>query len=60
LLEEVDRSTPHLAPYEKIKKIALLDRDFDIGKGEITPTLKVKRSIIEEKFKGVIDSLYKE
>ncbi len=52
MLEEVDRSTPHLAPYEKIKKIALLDRDFDIGKGEITPTLKVKRSIIEEKFKG--------
>lgn len=59
-LEEVDRSTPHLAPYEKIKKVALLDRDFDIEKGEITPTLKVKRSIIEEKYKGVIDSLYKE
>jgi len=59
-LEEVDRSTVHLAPYEKIKKIALLDRDFDIEKGEITPTLKVKRSIIEEKYKGVIDSLYKE
>jgi long-chain acyl-CoA synthetase len=59
-LEEVDRSTPHLAPYEKIKKVALLDRDFDIEKGEITPTLKVKRSIIEEKYKGMLDSLYKE
>jgi len=59
-LEEVDRSTPHLAPYEKIKKVALLDRDFDIEKGEITPTLKVKRSIIEEKYKSMIDSLYNE
>jgi len=57
---EVDRSTPNLAPYEKVKKIALLERDFDIEKGEITPTLKVKRNIVEEKFKEVIDSLYRE
>jgi long-chain acyl-CoA synthetase len=58
LLGEVDRSTPHLAPYEKVKKIALLDRDFEIEKGEITPTLKVKRRIVEEKYKELIDSLY--
>ncbi len=57
---EVDRSTPNLAPYEKIKKIALLERDFDIEKGEITPTLKVRRNIVEEKFKDVIDSIYRE
>jgi long-chain acyl-CoA synthetase len=60
LSQEVDRSTPHLAPYEKVKKIALLERDFDIEKGEITPTLKVKRNIIEEKYKALIDSLYRE
>jgi long-chain acyl-CoA synthetase len=57
---EVDRSTPNLAPYEKIKKIAVLEQDFEIEKGEITPTLKVKRNIVEEKFKDVIDSLYRE
>ncbi|OGD22295.1 MAG: hypothetical protein A2W03_09410 [Candidatus Aminicenantes bacterium RBG_16_63_16] len=57
---EVDRATPNLAPYEKVKKIALLERDFEIEKGEITPTLKVKRNIVEEKFKDVIDSLYRE
>ncbi len=57
---EVDRSTPNLAPYEKVKKIALLERDFEIEKGEITPTLKVKRSVVEEKFKDVIDSLYRD
>jgi len=57
---EVDRMTPHLASYEKIKKIALLDREFEIGEGEITPTLKVRRNRIEEKYKDVIDSFYKE
>jgi len=57
---EVDRMTPHLASYEKIKKIALLDREFEIGEGEITPTLKVRRNRIEEKYKDLIDSFYKE
>lgn len=58
--EEVDRSTPNLASYEKIKKIALLDREFEIEKGEITPTLKVKRNIIEQKYKDMIDAMYRE
>lgn len=57
---EVDRSTPTLASYEKVKRIALLDRDFEIEKGEITPTLKVKRNIIEQKYQVLIDSLYVE
>ncbi|NIM92061.1 MAG: AMP-binding protein [Candidatus Aminicenantes bacterium] len=60
MLAEVDRSTPALASYEKIKKIALLDRDFEIDKGEITPTLKVKRNIVEDKYRDLIDSMYKE
>ena len=60
LFQEVDRSTPNLAPYEKVKKIALLERDFEIERGEITPTLKVKRNIVEEKYKELIDSLYRE
>jgi long-chain acyl-CoA synthetase len=58
--EEVSRTTPHLAPYEKVKRIALLDRDFEIERGEMTPTLKVKRSIVEEKYRDLIDSLYNE
>ncbi len=57
---EIDRATPHLATYEKIKKVCLLDRDFEIEKGEITPTLKVKRNIIEQKYKSFIDQLYEE
>jgi long-chain acyl-CoA synthetase len=57
---EVDRATPFLASYEKIKKISLLDRDFEIDKGEMTPTYKIKRNIVEEKYRGVIDEMYGE
>jgi long-chain acyl-CoA synthetase len=60
MLAEVNRSTPDLASYERVKKIALLEREFDIESGEITPTLKVRRAIVEEKYKNLIDSLYKE
>ncbi len=58
--EQVDRSAPNLASYEKVKKIALLDKEFEIEKGEITPTLKVKRNIVEEKHKDIIDAMYRE
>ncbi len=60
MLAEVGRTTPNLAPYERLKKIALLDRDFEIEAGEITPTLKVRRSIVEQKYKDVIDTLYED
>lgn len=55
---EVERATTGLSSYEKVKKIALLNRDFDIEKGEITPTLKVKRNIVEQKYKDLIDNIY--
>jgi long-chain acyl-CoA synthetase len=60
LMTEIDRGTPGLASYEKIKKIVLLDRDFELEQGELTPTLKVKRNKVEEKYKDLIDGLYKE
>jgi len=60
LLEEINRVTPGLASYERIKKIAVLDRDFDIDLGEVTPTLKVRRNIVEEKYAGVIAALYED
>jgi len=58
--EEIAKSTEDLARYEKIKKFALLKRDFEIEKGEMTPTLKVKRKIVEDKHKILIDSFYEE
>ena len=59
MLAEVNRATPHLASYERIKKIVLLDRDFDAAT-ELTPSLKVKRHIVEKAFKSLIDLLYKD
>jgi long-chain acyl-CoA synthetase len=46
------------AQFEKIKRIALLTREFTLESGELTPTLKVKRRIVEEKYRAVIDGLY--
>jgi len=60
LMSEIDKATPHLAPYERIKKITVLTRDFEIEKGEITPTLKVRRKSIEDKYGQIIEALYKE
>jgi len=56
--KKVDEVTKDLAPHEKIKKIALIDREFSIEGGELTPTLKVRRKFVEEKHREVIDALY--
>jgi long-chain acyl-CoA synthetase len=54
----IEEMTPHLAPFEKIKKIALLGREFSLEAGELTPKLNVKRRVIEQRYKEVIDRLY--
>ncbi len=59
MLAEVNRATPHLASYERIKKVVLLERDFNADT-ELTPSLKVKRHIVERAFKGLIDTLYRD
>jgi long-chain acyl-CoA synthetase len=55
---EVSRLTRSLADYEKVKRIALLPREFSIDNGELTPTLKVRRRVVEEKHRELIESLY--
>jgi long-chain acyl-CoA synthetase len=54
----VNEMTPDLAQFEKIKKVALVPREFTQEAGEITPTLKVKRRVVEEKYKDLIDGMY--
>jgi long-chain acyl-CoA synthetase len=56
--KKVDEVTRELAPHEKIKKIALLDREFSVESGELTPTLKVRRKFVEDKHRDAIDALY--
>jgi long-chain acyl-CoA synthetase len=59
LVEQAIASTSgELAQYEKIKKITLLPREFSIDQGELTPTLKVKRRVVEAKYKDLIDRMY--
>jgi long-chain acyl-CoA synthetase len=60
LLAEVAKATPQLASYERIKKIVVLPRDFDIEKGEITPSLKVRRANVTTEYQALIDALYRE
>ncbi|HST20184.1 MAG TPA: long-chain fatty acid--CoA ligase [Blastocatellia bacterium] len=55
---EVNRLTRELADYEKVKRIALLPNEFSIDGGELTPTLKVRRRVVEEKYGSLIESLY--
>jgi long-chain acyl-CoA synthetase len=60
LQRQIDALTPHLARYEKIKKVALLENEFTIEGGELTPTLKIKRRVVDEKYRDVIEKLYDE
>ena len=54
----VSEMTADLAQFEKIKKIALVAREFTQESGELTPTLKVKRRVVEERYKPMIDAMY--
>ena len=47
-----------LAQYERPKKIALLEHDFSLERGEMTPTQKVKRRVVDKNYKDVIDAIY--
>ncbi|MGB7925657.1 MAG: long-chain fatty acid--CoA ligase [Pyrinomonadaceae bacterium] len=55
---EITALTAELADYERIRRIALLPEEFTIDSGELTPTLKVKRRVIDEKYGALIDELY--
>ncbi|HKR65403.1 MAG TPA: long-chain fatty acid--CoA ligase [Thermoanaerobaculia bacterium] len=56
--DEIDRFNQNLDRQEKIRRFALLPRDFTIDEDEITPSLKVKRKNIDKKYKDVIDQMY--
>src|SRR5439155_13573118 len=56
--DEIDRFNVNLDRQEKIRRFALLPRDFTIEADEITPSLKVKRKQIDTKYKNIIDKLF--
>ncbi|MGN6185404.1 MAG: AMP-dependent synthetase/ligase [Thermoanaerobaculia bacterium] len=56
--DEIDRFNKNLDRQEKIRRFALIGRDFTIDEDEITPSLKVKRKVIDKKYKHLIDQMY--
>ena len=56
--KHVDALNSTLPSHETIKRFAILERDFDQESGELTPTLKVKRKAVSEKFADQIEKLY--
>jgi long-chain acyl-CoA synthetase len=57
--KDVTTITAHLADYERVRRVALLPEEFSIDSGEMTPTLKVKRNVIDARYGKVIDELYR-
>jgi long-chain acyl-CoA synthetase len=57
---QVDSLLADLSRFERVKRVALLERELTIDGGELTPTLKVKRRVIDEKYKDIIDRIYDE
>jgi len=58
--KRLDEKNKQLASYESIKRFGILEEDFSIEKGDLTPTLKIKRKVVSEKYKDLLDSFYKE
>ena len=56
LIEQVNQSLAH---YETIKKITIVPDEWSVENGELTPSMKMKRRVVEEKYKGVIEGMYR-
>jgi long-chain acyl-CoA synthetase len=56
--KELDRANSHYAPVEQVKKFKILDHDLSIDTGELTPTLKVKRNIVHERYEELFEGMY--
>ncbi len=55
---QIESATQNLARFEKVKTITLLENELTVEGGELTPTLKIKRRVVEEKYRDLIDRMY--
>ena len=58
LMSEINRLSEGLASFEQVKKIAMVTAAFTIESGELTPTMKVKRRVVAERYADLIEALY--
>jgi long-chain acyl-CoA synthetase len=56
--KELDRANSNYAQVEQIKKFKILDHDLSVETGELTPTLKVKRNVINENYAELFEAMY--
>ena len=56
--KEISSLQKRLANYEKVRKFRILDQPFTIESGEITPSLKIKRKFVEERYAYLIEGMY--
>jgi long-chain acyl-CoA synthetase len=56
--QDISKLTAELADYERIRRVGLVPKEFSIDSGELTPTLKVKRKVIDERYGDLIEELY--
>lgn len=56
--KDIQQLQKDLASFERVRKFALLEKPFTIEDGELTPTLKVKRKVVEERYATLIDGMY--
>lgn len=59
LQRQIDAVNSRLARVQAVKKFRVIPKDFSVEGGELTPTMKVKRKVVTEKYKSEIDQLYK-
>jgi len=56
----IEESMEGFSQFEKVKKFRLMSREFTIEEGELTPSLKIRRQVVEKKYKDIIDEMYME
>jgi len=57
---QIASATEGLGKFETVKKFRLVDREFSVEGGELTPTMKLRRRIVDEKYRALIDEMYAE
>jgi long-chain acyl-CoA synthetase len=55
---QVDEACKELAPFERIRQIALVAREFSVESGELSPSLKIRRFVVEERYRELIEEIY--
>jgi len=58
--QDIGQIQKDLSSYERVRRFTLLDKPFTVEEGELTPTQKVRRKIVEERYAHLIEEMYRE